>query len=160
MSDSRRSGPSGGRKNTGRKNAGPLVTLSLVLAGAGCAAGEERPRSPEQARLQQAAQGLCDAEALARSGELGAARARFYDRSHAYLHEIAALVTERDPQAVATLLEAKQRLESTLKRTLDVGADRGGAEVADLFAEVGSALGAAARAAELEQPVCRNEEAA
>jgi hypothetical protein len=137
-----------------------MMVPMLMVAGAGCADGADRSRSPQEVRLREAAQGLCEAEALARGGELDAARARFYDRSHVFLHEMAALVTERDPQIVAALLEAKQRLESALERTPDVGADPDGAEVADLFAEVGSALGAAARAAGLAEPVCRKEEAA
>lgn len=136
-----------------------MVLPVLVFAGAGCASRADRPGSPVEARLRQAAQGLCDAEALARSGQLEAARAMFFDRSHGFLHELAAMATDRDPQTAAALLEAKQRLEAALERMSGEG-DAEGVEIGDLIAEVRAALGAAAVAIHLSEPACRQEEAA
>jgi hypothetical protein len=46
---------------------------------------------------------------------VGEARRVFQDQSHAYLHELAAQLQERDRALAAQLLEAKQRVESGLQ---------------------------------------------
>lgn len=130
---------------------------ALVVAGAGCASDAERSE-PSDVRLQVAAEGLCDAEVLALDGQIEAARTRFFDRSHSYLHELAALATERDPGAAASLLEAKQRLEETLKGTLG-GGDVSPAEVARQIAAVLDGLRRAAVAVGLPQHACLTDAA-
>ena len=136
------------------------MTLPLMLAGVACERGGDGVGSPRQARLREAAQGLCSAEALARDGQVEAARSRFFDRSHAFLHELAEVVTRRDPTAAAALLEAKQRLESALDPTLDTGPTPDGPQVAGLVADLRAALGSAAGVVELAVPECATEEAA
>lgn len=133
---------------------------ALVVVGAAC--GDSAPvrstRSPE-IRLRSATQGLCDAEALAREGQIDAARARFFDRSHEVLHELAALVTDRDAGASAALLRAKERLEAILQASLTSATDPEGDEVAARIAELIDRLRAAARAAGLGEVRCPEEAA-
>lgn len=46
---------------------------------------------------------------------MGEARRVFLDQSHAYLHELAAKLQERDRALAAQLLEAKQEVERVLQ---------------------------------------------
>jgi hypothetical protein len=130
------------------------LVSALMVAGAGCASNAERSEPSAELRLHAAAQGLCDAETLARDGDVAGARNAFVNRSHSYLHELAAEITDRDPAAAAALLEAKQRVEATLGDTSDT------ARLAQLVAELLEAMDVAATAAGLGDPTCRNEEAA
>jgi hypothetical protein len=95
---------------------GAMTTLALVLsllAGAcGPSGGSATAVAP--ADLTVALAGLCRAADFARSGDLFEARRTFLNRSHAFLHELAARGDEQTRPAVARLLEAKQRVEAAL----------------------------------------------
>jgi hypothetical protein len=73
-------------------------------------------RAPAQAGdpVEQAFQGLCEAGTLSAQGQVEEAGEVFQDRSHDFLHELAADVQDADPAAAAALLEAKQRVEAAL----------------------------------------------
>jgi hypothetical protein len=131
-----------------RRRAELRVLSALMVAGAGCASNAVRSQSPAEIRLQEAVQGLCRAEALAREGDVPGARAAFVNRSHTYLHELAADVTDRDPAAAAALLEAKQRVEAALGDPTD------GARLAELVADLLDTVDAAAGAAGLAETRC------
>lgn len=134
------------------KRATELSVLSaLMVAGVGCA--EEAPQRPADTQLQEAVHGLCQAEALARDGDVAGARAAFLNRSHTYLHELAADVTARDPAAVAALLEAKQGVEAALDESTD------SARLADQVAALLETVRAAARSAGLRDAPCGEEAA-
>jgi hypothetical protein len=94
------------------------VALLLVLAGVSGCGGDsgagltvDGQRVPEQ-RLTAAVEGLC--EARSDVGDLTAARAAFYDRSHEMLHVIAAALEPVDRAHAARLLRAKQAVEAGL----------------------------------------------
>lgn len=89
------------------------VTLSLLAtACAGPSGGSATAVAP--ADLTVALAGLCRAEDLARVGEVFEARRTFLNRSHAFLHQLAARGNEPARPAVARLLEAKQQVEAAL----------------------------------------------
>ena len=107
-----------------------LVAALAVTVAAGCGNGDGNGEGKEggvtgartitvdgeaipASRLTDALQGLCDAGAEAR-GDVGTARATFYDRSHDDLHVLARALDPVDPSTAARLLEAKQRVESGL----------------------------------------------
>jgi hypothetical protein len=91
--------------------------LAVAILATSCTgSGEKRASTVPGSRGPQAAvQGLCEAETLASGGLVGEARRVFQDQSHAYLHELAAQLQERDRALAAQLLEAKQRVESGLQ---------------------------------------------
>lgn len=101
------------------------------------------PVTPEAA--DEAVRGLCD---LRTATDRAEAEATFLDRSHETLHVIAAATEERDRNAAADLLEAKQRVE----------ADLAGADLpSDFAADVGAlieATRAALEAIEPDAPAC------
>jgi hypothetical protein len=96
-----------------------LVAASVLVGGVGCD-GERKPAADEVAmagqpvkisRLQVIAAGICDAAQLA-GRSIDSARATFYGQSHEGLHLIARGLEALDRAAAATLLEAKQKVES------------------------------------------------
>jgi hypothetical protein len=93
-----------------------VVAVAVTVLAAACTGSDEKGSSPPQAAGPQVAvEGLCEAETLASGGELGEARRVFLDQSHAYLHELAAQLQERDRALAAQLLEAKQEVERVLQ---------------------------------------------
>jgi hypothetical protein len=109
-------------------------------------------RAPAEAAdpLERAFLGLCDAGALASEGRLEEAGRTFQDRSHEFLHELAAETQEEDPAAAAALLEAKQRVEAALAEP-DPDPD----VLSGLLADLRRAFAAAARAVGDRVPACR-----
>jgi hypothetical protein len=109
-------------------------------------------RAPAQASdpLDQAFLGLCEAGTLSAQGRLEEAGDVFQDRSHEFLHELAADVQGPDPAAAAALLEAKQRVEAALA---DPGTDPDA--LSDLLAALRRAFAAAARALGEKVPACQ-----
>jgi hypothetical protein len=87
-----------------------ITLLSLVCAVALAACGSERTGGPG-GDLGTAMDGLCEARLLSARGLIRDAEAEFVDRAHAYLHRLARDKAETDREAVARLLEAKQRVE-------------------------------------------------
>ncbi|MGH2764498.1 MAG: hypothetical protein ACRDKA_01080 [Actinomycetota bacterium] len=124
----------------------------LILMGASCSGDQAGAGGGEEARLQLASQGLCDAQVLASEADVRRAADVFDRETHAYLHELAAELQEIDRAAAADLLEAKQRLESALADP--AGADPQGVVV--LITDLQRALGDAAEAAALPAPLCRD----
>lgn len=94
-----------------------LVTIAVTASA--CGAGNARPltsTTPSGVDPQRAAtaiDALCEIEA---ASDLEPARAAFYDRAHATLHEIAAAASAADPGSDAELLIAKQRVEAALEQ--------------------------------------------
>jgi hypothetical protein len=84
------------------------------------------------ADLTVALAGLCRAADSAGSGDLFEARRIFLNRSHTFLHELAARGGDRARPAVARLLEAKQRVEAALGPASEASS----AEVATLLEEL------------------------
>jgi hypothetical protein len=97
------------------------VAISLVVLASACTGTDQKADSPApRSRGPQAAvTGLCEAQSLASGGGLDEARQVFQDESHAYLHQLAAELQERDRSLAAELLEAKQQVE----RALQAGGD-------------------------------------
>jgi hypothetical protein len=101
----------------GQRQPVALVTAVVAVALAGCAsrpvgpAGAAAAVSPADQRLVAAVAALCDARGEARAA-VPAARGIFYDRSHEAMHELARRVQAVDRGAAASLLEAKNRVES------------------------------------------------
>lgn len=128
-----------------------LLLASLVALGACTSAAPTRGQDgPDASPLQTAFQGLCDAGRLAEEGDVQAAAEAFLDRSHAYLHELAVTLSDRDRDAAAGLLEAKQRVEA-------VFADPASADPAGVAALIGDLRVEVAEGAEiagLPEPEC------
>lgn len=131
-----------------------LLAFTLVVAACGSDGGgnEDPSRAPSGAlgtvtaeAAAEAARGLCE---LGSATDRAEAEATFLDRSHETLHVIAAATEERDRNAAADLLEAKQRVE----------ADLAGADLPpDFAADVGALIEATRSALEaigLDAPVC------
>jgi hypothetical protein len=93
------------------------VVLAVAILAVSCTQGEEKrpPRVQGSQDPQAAVEGLCEAETLASGGLVGEARRVFQNQSHAYLHELAAQLQDRDRSLAAELLQAKQRVESSLQ---------------------------------------------
>jgi hypothetical protein len=128
--------------------AAAVVVLALVAAA--CSAGD--PQSgieTRERRLQEASQGLCDAQVAAFEGRFRDAKAVFDTETHGYLHELAAMLQDVDPEAAADLLEAKQRVEVSLNGGGDPLAMQG------QLNQLQRALNDAAEAADLPRPLCR-----
>jgi hypothetical protein len=91
-----------------------------VAVAGGCATGRSNPaavvvggqRVPVS-QFTEAVAGLCQARRQAPS-DSDSARRTFYDRSHATLHLIARALDDVDRAQEAQLLEAKNKVESTL----------------------------------------------
>ncbi len=127
------------------------VTIAvLTLLGTACVEERSDGATGEDARLQAASQGLCDAQVLVSEGDVVRAAEVFDRETHDYLHELAGMLQEVDRQAAAELLEVKQRLESTLAtpERADPGA------VAALIPELQRALADGSEAAGLPVPLC------
>jgi hypothetical protein len=97
------------------------IAISLVVLASACTGTDQEADSPaRRSRGPQAAvTGLCEAQSFASGGGLDEARQVFQDQSHAYLHQLAAELQERDRSLAADLLEAKQQVE----RALQAGGD-------------------------------------
>lgn len=91
-----------------------MAVAVTVLAA--CTGSDGKGSSPPQASSPQVAvEGLCEAETLAAGGLQSEARRVFQNQSHAYLHELAAQLEERDRVLAGQLLEAKQEVEVALQ---------------------------------------------
>jgi hypothetical protein len=123
------------------------VTL-LATACAGPSGGSATAAAP--ADLTVALAGLCRAEDLARRGDVFEARRAFLNRSHAFLHQLAARGNEPARPAVARLLEAKQRVEAAL----GPDGNESPAQLANLFRELEVATRALASALGTAAPRC------
>ena len=66
--------------------------------------------------LTDAVAGMCEASEAARSGDVEEARTIFIDRAHIPLHVIAAAVEDDDRRQAAAVLEAKERVETTITK--------------------------------------------
>lgn len=133
--------------------AAALTALALLLAACGSdAAGESRGGGTVQDRLDTAVAGLCEAESLARTGDVAGAGRAFDDRAHQFLHELAPEVQQQDPAAAAALLEAKNRVETALREARAGQPDA--AALANLLDALNGSLARAAEAVELGAPAC------
>lgn len=98
-----------------------IVALVVVVLAASCTGSEEKPAptAGQSRRPQVAIEGLCEAETLAAGGLQEEAQQVFQDQSHAYLHELAAQLQDRDRELAGQLLEAKQEVEVALQEMSD-----------------------------------------
>jgi predicted ABC-type transport system involved in lysophospholipase L1 biosynthesis ATPase subunit len=126
----------------------PVAVSALLGACTGSSGGSATAAAP--ADLTVALAGLCRAEDFARAGDLFEARRAFLDRSHAFLHELAARGGGRARLAVARLLEGKQRVEAALGPE----GNETPAEVADLLRQLEVATRALASALGTAAPRC------
>ncbi len=93
-----------------------LPTLvAVVMLSTGCGGGDEEEAADQRSRAQVAVDGLCEAEEVASAGEAAEARGIFQDRSHAFLHELAADLQESNRLLATQLLQAKQEVEAGLQ---------------------------------------------
>lgn len=70
--------------------------------------------SVTQPSLDTAVAGLCEVRSLLQQGNQPAARAAFYDKSHLFLHQLAAQVQNKDLSQATSLLVAKYQVENLL----------------------------------------------
>lgn len=103
--------------------------------------------------LDTAFQGLCAAGRLAEEGDLEGAGELFTDRAHAYLHELAAELSEIDRAAAAELLVAKQQVEAALAGPPASDPSDG----ATLIERLREAVARGARLTGLPEPTCEEE---
>ena len=98
-----------------------IVAVGIVVLAASCTGSEEKraPTAAQSREPQVAIEGLCEAETLAAGGLQSEARRVFQNRSHTYLHELAAQLEERDRVLAGQLLEAKQEVEVALQEGSD-----------------------------------------
>jgi hypothetical protein len=98
-----------------------IVAVGIVVLAASCTGNEEKraPTAAQSREPQVAIEGLCEAETLAAGGLQSEARGVFQNQSHAYLHELAAQLEERDRVLAGQLLEAKQEVEVALQKGSD-----------------------------------------
>lgn len=94
-----------------------IVAVGIVVLAASCTGSEEKraPTAAQSRGPQAAVEGLCEAETLAAGGLQSEARRVFQNQSHAYLHELAAQLEQRDRVLAGQLLEAKQEVEVALQ---------------------------------------------
>jgi hypothetical protein len=106
-----------------RRSAGWLLLLLLSIAAGVTLAfllrpGAETNAPPSSAitsrRLSLAIEGLCEGQVSTAAGNPAATRASFLDKSHQFLHDLAAAAAERDRQASTNLLLAKYQVENLL----------------------------------------------
>jgi hypothetical protein len=99
-----------------------IAALLAVAVGAGVAisraidgdTGPTASAAGEQLTARSlaiAVEGLCSVRADFESGDVEAARAVFYDKSHLFLHQLAAAVEVEDRNRATSLLIAKYRVE-------------------------------------------------
>ena len=93
-----------------------LVTVAVTASACGGSDAppltSSTPSGVEPERAAIAIEALCEMEA---ASDLEPARAAFYDRAHATLHEIASATASADPGSDTELLIAKQRVEAALE---------------------------------------------
>ncbi|HEX9121807.1 MAG TPA: hypothetical protein VF984_00375, partial [Actinomycetota bacterium] len=94
-----------------------------------------------------AVEGICEMAAKD-AADRTAANSVFYDRVHEELHVIAAAVQPRNTDVAATLLQAKERIES------DLAATQLPASFADDMDALLGATGNALRTLDLDVPAC------
>jgi hypothetical protein len=92
----------------------PMLVAVLMLSTA-CGGGDEVGAESQRSRAQIAVEGLCEAEQLATGGQPAEAGRIFQDRSHAFLHELAADLQESNRLLATQLLQAKQEVEAGLQ---------------------------------------------
>jgi hypothetical protein len=97
------------------------AAVAIAVLAASCTGDEKEPAATGQGSRgpQAAVEGLCEAETLAAGGLQQEARELFQDRSHGYLHELAAELQESDRDLAGRLLEAKQEVEVALQEMSD-----------------------------------------
>jgi hypothetical protein len=96
-----------------------VAVLAVVVPAAACASGRKPApvvvamagETVATTRLVTIAGGICDAAREA-PGDISAARQTFFGQSHDGIHLIARGLQEKDRDASATLLEAKQKVEA------------------------------------------------
>ncbi|HZD79990.1 MAG TPA: hypothetical protein VE646_08110 [Actinomycetota bacterium] len=104
----------------------PIVVALVALASAGCGSGSEAGSGSSASPLPSGSLGVVE-PAAARSAvealcsisndetsDRSAANRIFYDQAHEELHVIAAAAQTTDPDTAATLLQAKEQVESDL----------------------------------------------
>lgn len=128
-----------------RSTAGLLAAVVLVLAGwlAIAATGGDNADAPADRAGASPLTGVCDALALARSGDVEDARATFLDGAHDGLHDLAARTTEADRAVTADLLRSKERIEALVDSS-------SASDLQSALADLADATGAAARALDPE----------
>jgi hypothetical protein len=95
-----------------------LALVTVAVAAIACGGGDRQPpvsttpSGVDPDRAATAIEALCDIET---ANDVEPARAAFYDRAHATLHEIASAASAADPGSDAELLIAKQRVEAALE---------------------------------------------
>ncbi|MCA1727275.1 MAG: hypothetical protein LC722_06405 [Actinobacteria bacterium] len=102
----------------GRPGATLLAVLLVLLVLSACDSSGDRepttaPSQSNEDRWLSAVDGLCGA--LGSAQEPQTARAAFFDRSHAQLHELAAAVGERDRGAEGEILRAMSVVEEDFR---------------------------------------------
>jgi hypothetical protein len=96
-----------------------LAVVAAVVSGAGCGAGGKPApvvvamagETVATAKLLTIATGICDAARQA-PGNIDTARQTFFGQSHDGIHLIARGLQDKDRDASATLLQAKQKVEA------------------------------------------------
>lgn len=92
-----------------------LVVITAALT-AGCG-DDSRSTTPPSTPDAGVIAALCAASDMARADDSDGARTIFFDRAHDVLHQLATDVGDDDRGAQARLLEAKQRVETSLSAT-------------------------------------------
>lgn len=96
------------------------VLGAVLLIATACSDATSSSGGPT--RFESAFAGLC--RSLVQAGDVSAARATFFDRSHQALHELAAELETVDRAAAGRLLEAKARVEAALEQDSSDGMRR------------------------------------
>jgi hypothetical protein len=91
------------------------VLVAVVMLSTACGGRDEEEVADQRSRAQVAVEGLCEAEQLASAGQAVEARGTFQDRSHAFLHELAADLQESNRLLATQLLQAKREVEAGLQ---------------------------------------------
>lgn len=91
-----------------------VIATTISFLAVACASSGGSATAAAPADLTLALAGLCRAAESARAGDLFEAQRTFENRSHAFLHELAAMGQDRARTAVARVLEVKQRVEAAL----------------------------------------------
>ena len=98
-----------------------LAVLTAAVSGAGCGSGGKPApvvvamagETVATAKLLTIATGICDAARQA-PGNIDTARQTFFGQSHDGIHLIARGLQDKDRDASATLLQAKQKVEEKI----------------------------------------------
>lgn len=127
---------------------GGLVVVGVVIGVVVPSSDGDGATTEERSGTERTLLGLCAASEAAVSGNVEGARDAFFGRSHQGLHDLADRASDEDRATAASLLEAKQRVESMLRE---------GASAVELGPELGDLLGDArdaARAVDVTPPPC------